>query len=161
LYDSWLGFVVLCVNSGLLALAWALTANTVRQEKSADVRMFYFRVSAAAGVYFASFPTLWMMAESVAPWAREECITRVELCARLIATAALLFHLWPSRFQMINDVRLTRRLALFVTDDDADDDLPIITTDHQTLFAGSLSEDDEECVLAKAGLYLEDRLLFQ
>lgn len=158
LYESWPGVINLYVNLGLLALAWLFTLKNASQEVSHDVRMFYFRVSASAGVYFASLPVVCLLASFLVPWVRQKYTERVELCARLISTALLLLQLWPTHLDMMVGARMKGRVSSLTNEDE---DFPVITSDHQNQFLDSLSGDDEERVLTSEGMGFEDGLLVQ
>jgi len=106
LYQSWPGLVILGLNLGLLIVSWFWLWQAHNKETSADVREIQRSVAAACGVYFASLPTICLLAQLVSPWCRRGIVEGVELLARFIATSLLLVVLRPSRLDATLALRI-------------------------------------------------------
>jgi len=158
LYESWPGIASLMINSSLLAAAWLFTLKSVSRETSQVVRMFYLRVSASAGIYFATLPVVCLLGSLCVPWVRQKYTERAELCARLVSTALLLLQLWPSHVDTIVSFRMKGRVGSLTHDNE---DLSVMVMDADGLFLDFRSGDDEERVLTSKEMGLEEDLCVQ
>jgi len=122
LYESWPGILILGINVCLLGAAWLSTWDSYCKEPSGEVRTFYRLASVANGVYFASLPTVCLLASLLAPWVRSKYVERVELAARLAASALFLLCLWPSRLDALVSARPSKGPAPLDFEESADEE---------------------------------------
>merc|ERR1712137_828409 len=155
LYESWPGIASLIINLSLLAAAWLFTLKSVSRETSQVVRMFYLRVSASAGIYFATLPVVCLLACLWVPWVRQKYTERVELCARLVSTALLLLQLWPSNLDTIVSFRMKGRVGSLTHDEE---DISAIVMDGHGHFLDLRSGEEEESALTSKDMGSEEDL---
>lgn len=122
LYESWPGVLILALNVCLLGAALQSTWDSYRKESSTKVRAFYQLASVANGVYFASLPTVCLLASLLSPWVRSKYVERVELTARLAASVLFLLCLWPSRLDGLVGARPSKGPAPLDFEESADEE---------------------------------------
>jgi len=122
LYESWPGTLILGLNLCLLGAAWVSTWDSYSKESAREVRAFYRLASVANGVYFASLPAVCLLASLLSPWVRSKYVERVELTARLAASALFLLCLWPSRLDALVGARPSKGPAPLDFEESADEE---------------------------------------
>jgi len=106
LYDSDAGTTLLVMHVAFFVTYLISMRKTYAREESADVRLFYVRITSVYCVYFVTLPAVVIVACLISPEWRFKTVTCVELALRLATLVALVHSLWPSSLDAVLRSRL-------------------------------------------------------